>query len=69
MWALEEQIAENLVMFLENYFKMKNWSLKKLGQVADFTNGGAWTPDEYVESGIPVVRVSDIHNETTIPFC
>ncbi|MEG4232707.1 restriction endonuclease subunit S [Microcoleus sp. Pol11C3] len=38
--------------------------LKKLGEVADFTNGGAWTPDEYVESGIPVVRVSDIQNET-----
>ena len=43
---------------------MKNWLLKKLGEVADFTNGGAWTPDEYVESGIPVVRVSDIQNET-----
>lgn len=43
---------------------MKKWLLKKLGEVADFTNGGAWTPDEYVESGIPVVRVSDIQNET-----
>jgi type I restriction enzyme, S subunit len=43
---------------------MKKWLLKKLGEVADFTNGGAWRPDEYVESGIPVVRVSDIQNET-----
>jgi type I restriction enzyme S subunit len=38
----------------------------KLGEVAEFLNGGAWSADEYAESGIPVVRVSDIKNETVV---
>lgn len=46
---------------------MKNrqtFPLTTLGEVADFTNGGAWTANEYVENGIPVVRVTDMVNGT-----
>jgi hypothetical protein len=46
------------------FSEMNKWSMKKLEEVAEFTNGGAWNQDEYVESGIPVVRVSDIEGST-----
>lgn len=36
----------------------------KLGEIAEFTNGGAWNQSAYTPQGIPVVRVSDIHNYT-----
>jgi len=32
--------------------------------VADFVNGGAWNQTEYSDEGVPVVRVTDIKNET-----
>ena len=35
-----------------------------LGEIADFTNGGAWNQTEYSKEGVPVVRVSDIRDET-----
>jgi type I restriction enzyme S subunit len=35
-----------------------------LGAIADFVNGGAWSADEYCGDGVPVVRVSDIRDET-----
>ncbi|MCU7741433.1 MULTISPECIES: restriction endonuclease subunit S [Priestia] len=39
-----------------------NFPTVKLGNVAKFINGGAWTQSEYTNKGIPVVRVSDILN-------
>jgi type I restriction enzyme, S subunit len=35
-----------------------------LGEIADFTNGGAWKQTEYSNEGVPVVRVTDIKGET-----
>jgi type I restriction enzyme, S subunit len=35
-----------------------------LEAIAEFTNGGAWGQGEYSENGVPVVRVTDIENET-----
>lgn len=35
-----------------------------LDAIADFTNGGAWNQTEYSDEGVPVVRVTDIKNET-----
>jgi len=32
--------------------------------IADFMNGGAWKQSEYFDDGIPVVRVTNIKNET-----
>lgn len=37
---------------------------KKLGEIADFINGGAWSQDEYAQAGIPVVRVTDCQDGT-----
>lgn len=31
----------------------------KLGDLCEFINGGAWSDKEYVESGIPVLKVSN----------
>jgi hypothetical protein len=36
----------------------------KLGEIADFMNGGALNQTEYSDDGIPVVRVTDIRDET-----
>jgi len=36
----------------------------KLGEIADFINGGAWSDKEYTESGIPVVKVTNLKNGT-----
>lgn len=35
-----------------------------LGAIAEFTNGGAWNQAEYSDEGIPVVRVTNIKNES-----
>ena len=35
-----------------------------LEAIADFTNGGAWNQNEYSDEGVPVVRVTDIKDET-----
>jgi type I restriction enzyme, S subunit len=38
----------------------------KLEDVCDFFNGGAWSESEYVEKGIPVVKVSNIKGNDII---
>lgn len=43
---------------------MRDWPKSTLGEVVEFTNGGAWNQSEYSNAGVPVVRVSDIHDET-----
>ncbi len=37
---------------------------EKLGDFAEFINGGAWSDKEYTETGIPVVKVTNLKNET-----
>lgn len=39
-------------------------STVRLGDIAEFINGGPWNESEYAESGIPVVRVSDFTENT-----
>jgi type I restriction enzyme S subunit len=39
-------------------------STVRLGEITEFINGGPWNESEYVESGIPVVRVSDFTENT-----
>ena len=37
-------------------------SIVQLGQYCDFINGGAWSDSEYVDHGIPVLKVSNCKN-------
>jgi type I restriction enzyme, S subunit len=37
-----------------------------LGKVCDFINGGAWSDDEYVDSGIHVVKVTNMEDSTIV---
>jgi type I restriction enzyme S subunit len=34
----------------------------RLGDIAEFINGGAWSDKEYTETGIPVVKVTNLKN-------
>lgn len=36
----------------------------RLGDVAEFINGGAWSDKEYTLEGIPVVKVTNLKNES-----
>ena len=38
--------------------------IARLGDVAEFINGGAWSDKEYTENGIPVVKVTNLKNGT-----
>jgi type I restriction enzyme, S subunit len=38
--------------------------IARLGDIADFINGGAWSDREYTENGIPVVKVTNLKNGT-----
>lgn len=38
-----------------------------LGNICDFINGGPWSDTEYSDSGIRVVKVSNIENGTIVP--
>ena len=38
--------------------------IARLGDIAEFINGGAWSDKEYTETGIPVVKVTNLKNGT-----
>ncbi len=38
------------------------WEYKKLGEVATFINGYAFKPDQWKESGYPIVRIQNLNN-------
>jgi type I restriction enzyme S subunit len=40
-----------------------NSSVRQLGQVAQFINGGAWRQNEYSSYGVPVLQVSNIRGQ------
>lgn len=41
----------------------KGWKYKKLGEVATYINGYAFKPDQWKESGTPIVRIQNLNNE------
>lgn len=45
-----------------NPFANSKYELVKLGEVCDLSNGYAFKSNEFVEEGIPIVRISDINN-------
>jgi len=40
------------------------WQLKKLGEICDFQNGFAFKSNLFRETGLPILRISNIKNET-----
>ena len=40
----------------------KGWKYKKLGEVATYINGYAFKPDQWKESGTPIVRIQNLNN-------
>lgn len=46
---------------------MKRWPTKTLGQVCDLVNGRAFKPDEWEQTGIPIIRIQNL-NDPTKPF-
>lgn len=40
----------------------KHWQIKKLGEVCKLKNGFAFKSTNYLDQGIPVIRISDIYN-------
>jgi len=49
---------------------LQNWIPVSLGDIVDFTNGGAWSENEYSAHGVPVARVSDfVGNTIDLSIC
>ena len=44
-----------------------NWQIKKLGEVCKLKNGYAFKSDNYLDNGIPVIRISDIKDGLIVP--
>ena len=47
--------------------KTNNWQIKKLGEVCKLKNGYAFKSDNYLDNGIPVIRISDIKDGLIVP--
>ena len=47
--------------------KTNNWQIKKLGEVCKLKNGFAFKSDNYLDNGIPVIRISDIKDGLIVP--
>ena len=45
----------------------KDWEIKPLGDVCKLKNGFAFKSDNYIDKGIPVIRISDIKNGLIVP--
>lgn len=41
----------------------QGWEIKKLGEVCDFQNGFAFQGKSYKESGLPILRITNIQND------
>lgn len=42
----------------------KGWEIKKLGEVCDFQNGFAFKSNTYKETGLPILRITNIQNQS-----
>ena len=43
------------------------WEVKRLGEVCRLTNGMAFKPSDWIETGIPIVRIQNLNDENA-PF-
>jgi type I restriction enzyme S subunit len=42
----------------------QGWDIKKLGQVCNFQNGFAFKSKTYKETGLPILRITNIQNQS-----
>jgi type I restriction enzyme S subunit len=42
------------------------WGMTSLGEVADYINGRAFKPTEWVSSGTPIIRIQNLNDETAL---
>jgi type I restriction enzyme S subunit len=42
----------------------EGWEIRKLGDVCNFQNGFAFKSNKYRESGLPIIRITNIQNQT-----
>jgi type I restriction enzyme S subunit len=42
----------------------KGWVFSNLGNLANYTNGKAFKPSEWQESGLPIIRIQNLNDET-----
>ena len=42
----------------------QDWEVKKLGEVCDFQNGFAFKSSTYKETGLPILRITNIQNQS-----
>jgi type I restriction enzyme S subunit len=42
----------------------QGWEIKKLGEVCDFQNGFAFKSNTYKETGLPILRITNIQNQS-----
>ena len=48
----------------------QSWERKKLGDVATYVNGFAFKPEQWVDSGIPIIRIQNLNNpEAPYNYC
>lgn len=52
--------AEFIKMFGDNHFESSKWELKPLGKVCEVLNGYAFKSNLYVDSGIRVIRITNV---------
>ncbi len=45
----------------------EGWEIKKLGEVATYINGYAFKPDDWKETGVPIIRIQNLNNKIA-PF-
>ena len=39
-----------------------DWEYKKLGDVASYINGFAFKPEQWTDSGVPIIRIQNLNN-------
>lgn len=44
-----------------------DWEYKKLGEVATYINGYAFKPEEWMDNGLPIIRIQNLNNDNA-PF-
>ena len=50
-----------------DFLNDKEWEVKRLGEVCRLTNGMAFKPSDWIETGIPIVRIQNLNDENA-PF-